>query len=1060
MIIKPEYTNLIKYTYNILTQKSTHMKKTLLFSCFLVLSFMLSAQNWQVSGVVTAAEDGFPLPGVSVIVKGVSGMGTVTDLDGKFALKVPQGKSLGFTYIGYIEQIKEIKGDVVLKIVLKADSKMLDEVVAIGYGTMKKSDLTGAVTSIKADQLQKTPASGIDQALQGRAAGVTVNANSGQPGAAAEVRIRGIGTVNGSSPIYVVDGMILDNISFLSTNDIEATEILKDASATAIYGSRGANGVIIVTTKKGKVGQSNISFNAYSGVQNRWKKLDLMQRDEFVKTIIALNNVASEKNYLKNYGFNKWLSAYRLGASPYYPMVKSTTNPNGFDYASVETDWQDQVFNPNAMIQNYHLSIDGGTEKDKYAISASYFNQDGTVIGSNYERLTLRINSSHKVRNWLTVGENLSFQSSTGRNAMNNSSSPGASILSAALAMAPWDPTHYPDGSVNVNGNDLSGQIAASSNFRNVTNPFSMVENSVPKSNVERWVGNVFVEISPIKDLVLRSSINLDLSNNSDKLFKYAYEYSDYDKSQRNFLSSSMSRYSTLALENILTYNKSFNKNSLTAMVGQTIEEFDYSFIGGAGASILNPTENNWFLSKTTYAKTYTGDGAARTRRFSLLSRLHYSYDSKYMITLNFRADATSMFPEHVWGYFPSTALAWRISEEPWMKEIQNLDNMKIRFGWGQIGNDKGSSDRFNLTMFNSGPTFVDYVLGSDQQLASGATVLTYVNTGGKWETTEQLNAGVDFGLFKGLLSGSIDLFQRDTKDMILPITAPAQVGNRYASQANVGTVRNKGIEITLDHQNRIGKANYSLNGNISFIENKLTALNGGSRLYYDKTTINEGDPLYTFWGYKYDGIYKTDAEATSYLTGYALNENPYHAGDAKFIDLNSDGKIDDKDRTSLGSPFPWLTYGFNAGVDYAGFDIQLFFQGVYGNEIYNAQRERTEGKGLEATLSTSMRNVWTASNATGTIPNPYGSSLNMSVSSRFIESGAYLRLKNIQIGYTIPKNLTKQVNINRCRVYLSASNLLTFTNYTGYDPEVGNGVDYGNYPQSRTMMFGLNLDL
>ena len=1036
------------------------MKKSILFFCCFLIAQFISAQSYQVSGVVTASEDGQPLPGVSVFVSGNAGSNTITNINGKYSTKVPAGKTLTFKYVGYKTQAKPINGDAVINIVMETDSKMLDEVVAIGYGTMKKSDLTGAVTSIKSDALQRTPAAGIDQALQGRAAGVTVNANSGQPGAAAEVRIRGVGTVNGSSPIYVVDGMILDNISFLSTNDIESTEILKDASATAIYGSRGANGVIIVTTKKGKAGQSNISFNAYTGVQNRWKKLDLMQRDEFAKTIIALNNVASEKNYLKNYGFNKWLAAYRLGTSPYYPQVKSTINPNGFDYSSVETDWQDQVFNPNAVVQNYHLSIDGGTEKDKYALSASYFNQEGTIIGSNYQRLTLRANSSHKVRNWLTVGENLSFQSSTGRNAMNNSSSPGASILSAALAMAPWDPTHYPAGSVNVNGNDLGGQISASSNFRNVTNPFSMVENSVPKSIVERWVGNVFVEISPIKDLVLRSSINLDLSNNSDKLFKYAYQYSDYDKSQKNYFSSSMSRYSTLSFENILTYSKSFNKNSITAMVGQTTEEYNYSYIGGAGASILNPTENNWFLSKTTQDRTYTGDGANRSRRFSLLSRLHYSYDSKYMITLNFRADASSMFPEHLWGYFPSTALAWRISEEPWMKNIQNLDNMKIRFGWGQIGNDKVGADAFNLIMFNSGPTFVDYVLGSNQQLAGGATVLTYVNAGGKWETTEQMNAGVDFGFFKGLLNGSVDVFQRDTKDMILPITAPAQVGNRYNSQANVGTVRNKGIEITLEHQSKIGKVSYSLNGNISFIDNKLIALNGGSRLYYDRATIYEGAPLYTFWGYKYDGIYKTDAEATSYLTGYPVNGIPYHAGDAKFVDLNKDGKIDDSDYTTLGSPFPWLTYGFNAGADYKGFDIQLFFQGVYGNQIYNAQRERTEGKGLEATLSTSMRNVWSASNPEGTIPNPYGSSLNILNSSRFLESGAYLRLKNVQLGYTIPKNLTKKVNINRCRIYVSASNLLTLTNYTGYDPEVGSGVDYGNYPQSRTMMFGLNVDL
>jgi len=1037
------------------------MKKTILFFCCFLIAQFISAQTWKVSGVVTAAEDGLPLPGVNVSVPGSKNLTTITNFEGKFTVNVPKGKTVSFSYIGYKVSVKQVNADAVLNVVLESDSRMLEEVVAIGYGTMRKSDLTGAVSSVKADQLQKTPAAGLDQALQGKVSGVTVNANSGQPGAAAVVRIRGIGTTNNSSPIYVVDGMIVDNINFLSTNDIESTEVLKDASATAIYGSRGANGVIIVTTKKGKTGQSNMSFNAYTGFQNRWKKLDLMKRDEFAQTIIALNNLASEKSFYKNKGFNSWLKAYRLGTSPYYPTVKSTANPNGFDYSKVETDWQDEVFNSDAVIQNYHLSIDGGTEKDKYAISASYFNQDGTIIGSNYERLTLRVNSSHKVRKWITIGENLSFQNATGRNAMNNSSSPGSSVLSAALAMAPWDPTHYSAGSVNANGKDLSGQISASSNFRNVTNPFSMVENSVPKSVDERWVGSFFAEITPIKDLVLRSSVSLDLLNNSYKLFKYAYEYSDYDKSKKNYLASSMSRYSTISIENILTYNKSIGKNSLSAMVGQTTEEYNSHLIGGSGASILNATEENWLLSKTTTDQTYTGENLDRTRRFSLLGRLHYSFDNRYLLTLNFRADASSIYPKYPWGYFPSVALAWRLSDEEWMKNIPNLDNLKLRLGWGQIGNDRGvNSGSFSLKMNNDVPTYLSYVLGTTQALANGATVLTYTNTGGKWETTEQINVGVDFGLFKGLLNGNLDLFKRDTKDMVMSVKAPAYVGNRFDPQANVGVVSNQGIELSLEHQNKIGKINYNVSGNVSFIKNELTSLNGGAVIYGDKTIVNEGYGLYTFWGYQYDGIYKTDAEALQQFNKYTVNTTPFHAGDAKFKDLNGNGVLDDGDKTDIGNPFPWLTYGLNLGAEYSGFDLQLFFQGVYGNEIYNAQREKTEGKGLEATLSTSMRNVWTATNTNGTIPNPYGSSYNIATSSRFVESGAYLRLKTLQLGYTIPQKITRKVSMNKVRFYLSANNLLTLTNYQGYDPEVGgNGVDYGNYPQSRTMMFGLNVD-
>lgn len=1019
---------------------------------------MVSAQTIQVTGVVTAKEDGSPLIGVNVVAKGVAGAATITDIDGKYRLQLPAGKPITFRYIGYKEVSRVATAAGAMNIVLETESKMLNEVIAVGYGTMKKSDVTGAVSSIKAEQLQKTPAAGLDQALQGRAAGVTVNANSGQPGAAAVVRIRGIGTVNNSSPIYVVDGVILTNITFLSPSDIESTEVLKDASSAAIYGSRGANGVILVTTKKGKEGKSTVSFNSYVGIQNRWNKLDLMKRDEFAKTIISLNNLSSEMNYYKNYGFNKWLSAYRLGTSPYFPVVKSTSNPNGYDYSKTETDWQDEVFNANAMIQNYHLSFDGGTAKDKYSISGSYFNQDGTIIGSNFERLTLRMNSTHQMTKWLKVGENLSFSSSKGRNAMNNNGSPGASILSAALAMAPWDPTHYSAGAANINGKDLSNQISASSNFRNVTNPFSMVERSHPLNIVERWVGDVNAEIEPVKNLKLNSSVSLDLSNVRDRLFKDAYEYSAYDVSTKNFISSSMTRYSTLTVSNILSYNRDFGKHSLSLMGGQTVEEFNMYSMGGSGNSILNPFPTNWYVSQAT-VKSPSGDAVGRTRMFSLLSRLHYTYADKYILTLNFRGDASSKFPENLWGYFPSTAVAWRISEEKWMKEINNLDFLKVRLGWGQLGNQDIPTDKFTPAIFNQGPTFVDYPLGLNQQLASGATMLTIVNKGGKWETTEQINAGIDFGFFKGKLSGNIDLFQRNTSDMLLYVTAPAQVGNRYDPMSNVGTVRNQGVELTLDHASKVGKVNYNLSGNVSFIKNELTALNGGSRVYGDRTICDEGYALYTLWGYKYNGIYKTDDEALAHLNSYTASTIPYHAGDAKFEDLNKDGKIDDADKTDLGNPFPWLTYGLNVGATYRGFDLQLFFQGVVGNEIYNAVRERTEGKGTESSLSTEMRNAWTPTHTSGTIPNPYGSSLNMSTSSRFVESGSYLRLKNLQVGYSLAPSLLKKIDINKCRFYLSASNLLTLTKYTGYDPEVGSGIDYGNYPQSRTITVGVNME-
>lgn len=661
------------------------MKKIFLF-LFCLQAPLLFAQTWKITGNISASDDPFPVTGANITLKGTT-IGTISDLDGNFSISASKGDILVFSFIGYKTQEKEVISDAPLKIILEPDNLMLDEVVAIGYGTMKKSDLTGAVTSVKADQLQKTPAAGLDQALQGRAAGVTVNSNSGQPGAAATIRIRGIGSaIGGNDPLYVVDGVITTDISFLSPNDIKSTEILKDASATAIYGSRGANGVILVTTKSGSQGKANISFDAYWGLQNRWKKLDLMNSKDMVMTklsIDAMKNGAEQMAYYLNNGFNEWMQLYNIGSSEYYPVAQTAKYPNGLDYSGIETDWQDVVFNPNAFMQNYNISIDGGNDKGHYAFSSSYYTQDGTIIGSDYERLTLRFNSDYQVRDWLKVGEHLSFMTSQGRNAMNNSSSPGASIISAALAMAPWDPAYYPEGSVTRQGNDLSGQISASSNFKNVTNPLSMVEHIHPQNNTERWVGDMFVEINPIKDLTLRSSLSMDYSVIRDRSFKDKYEYSSYDKSEKNFISSSMTRYSTLLEETTLTYAKDIDRHSFSIMAGQTAEEYNYYGLSGSGASILNPVETNWYLSNATEDQTYASDTKGRIRRLSLLGRAYYSFDNRYMITLNFRADASSKFPENLWGYFPSTALAWRISEEEWMKDFRDLDQLKLRLGWG-----------------------------------------------------------------------------------------------------------------------------------------------------------------------------------------------------------------------------------------------------------------------------------------------------------------------------------------------------------------------------------------
>ena len=1049
---------------------------------FVLLSFFsihAFSQQMSISGTVMAQGEQEPIIGANVIVQG-SNKGTITDFDGQFTLSVNKGDVLVFSYIGYKPLSKTITSDAPLQIILQPDNVMLDEVVAVGYGTMKKSDLTGAVTTVKADELLKAPVAGVDQALQGRAAGVTVVTNSGQPGEAATIRIRGIGSaMNGNDPLYVVDGVITNDISFLAAQDIKSMEVLKDASSAAIYGSRGANGVILISTKTGRDSgtKPTISFDAYWGLQNRWKKLDLITdsraHTETMLGILAMQDGAEQIGAYYNNDFAYWLKNYKLGKSEYYP-----TN---FDYSAQNTDWQDEVFVKNAFMHNYNLSIDGGSDKGHYAFSAGYFGQNGTIIGSNYERVTLRLNTDFAVRKWWTIGEHLSFKYSTGRNAMNNSSSAGASILSGALAMAPWDPVYYPQGSVNINGKDISGNYSAGSNFKNVTNPFQMAYNTEPNNKSERVVGDLYMEFKPIEGLVIRPSISADYTLARDRSFAYPNTYTSYNYSENNYVGSNMGRYCSLLEETTATYAREIKKHKFSIMVGQTWQEYNTYSIGGSGANILDTDPSNWYLSNTTTDKTESSDAVSRIRRLSFLGRAFYNYDNRYMVTVNFRADASSRFTKNPWGIFPSAALAWRISEEPWVKgKAACLDNLKVRAGWGQVGNDGVGSNAFQQTMTTGTLVFTDYPLGVyPQEVIPGAAVLTLVNMDGKWETNEQWDAGVDFSFWNAKLFGSVDYFRRNTLDALMNVIAPAQVGNMYPLVKNVGNIRNEGVEITLNHENKVGKVHYNIGGNISYIKNTLTDNNGGSPLWGDRTKTDIGMPVGSFWGYKYEGVYQSDEEALQQLTAYTKETIGVHAGDARYADLNGDGKINEDDQTFIGNPFPKLTYGINAGADFYGVDIQLFFQGVYGNQIYNALRERTESSGATNLLASYMKDqAWIGynndvqvalmmkgldvdelENRKGTIPNPCGASTNNANSSRFVEDGSYFRLKNVQIGYTFPKAWTDKFHCSRLRLYVTASNLFTITKYSGYDPEVGGGVDYGNYPQSRTFTFGLNVN-
>lgn len=1044
------------------------LDRILIILMMLVAGMTATAQDRTVTGTVISAEDGEPLIGATVRVKGVPARAAVTDIDGVYTINAAPGQTLLFTYVGYNDADRKVTATTTtLDVTMEVSGESLDDLVVIGYGTVKKSDLTGSVSSVSSDKLTKTPAASLSNALQGQVAGVTVNSLTGRPGAGAEVRIRGVGSINGAAPIYVVDGVICDDIDFLAPNDIDHIEVLKDASATAIYGARGANGVIIVSTKGGGLNRpTQVTLNAYVGLQQRWKKQDVMNARQFADTYVAINGNAASKKVYAEQGFNQWLALYQgVRNSDYYPTVyNADTNPTGFDYSAVDTDWQDVVFR-NGMIQNYHLSLDGGSDRLSYSMSGSWFQQDGIIIGSDFSRFTARMNTSFQAFPWLKIGENISFVASVAKNAYesgDNSESAGANIISAAFAMAPWDPTRYPEGSVNRKGKDLSGAISAGSNFKNVTNPLSMVEYSHPKTRNERWVGNVFAELTPLKHFNFRTSYSFDYKLTTDKSFADAYEVSAYDKRDKNFLASSMARTYYWNVDNILNWRQNFGPNDISAMAGFTIEEYNYYSIGNSGSTIINPVDRNWYLSQVTDDFGRPSDGVARNRRQSWLGRVNYSYDSRYLATVNFRADGSSRFSENRWGYFPSFALAWRLSNEKFLSDYSNLSDLKLRFGWGKVGNDNIANDAFVLNMFYNGPTFVDYVLGQNQELVNGAAVLTWINNGGHWENTEQWSLGVDFGFWQGRLTGSVDGFIRNTNDMLMSVNAPAHVGNRYAGMANVGKVRNSGIELNLEHRNTLGRDfTYTVGGNLSWIDNKLTSLNGGSPVYTNYglvQVVDQGYPLYYFWGYEYDGIYRSDEEVLSYLTGYTAADSPFHAGDARYKDNNGDGKIDDADRVNLGSSIPKLNYGINLTANWRGFDLSLFFQGVGGNKIYNQMRHRLESNGSTSVLSPVMADAWTPDNPDGSIPNPRNT-VNYYVSSRFLEKGDYFRLKNLQFGYSLPASVLGRSGLKSCRFYVQCSNVFTVSSYKGFDPEVSGGVDYGNYPQSRTFLFGVNIN-
>jgi TonB-linked SusC/RagA family outer membrane protein len=979
------------------------------------------AQARPIGGQVTASDTKETLPGATILVKGTT-KGTSTDIDGKFTLIVAaEDAVLVISFIGYETQEITIGSQSIFTIALEPSKVMLSELVVIGYGTVRKSDLTGSVGSVKAKELTKVTSLNPEQSLQGKVAGVQVTSTSGAPGATPSVRIRGVGTFNNSSPIYVVDGVILENISFLNTADIESMEILKDASATAIYGSRGANGVILITTKTGTIGEEKTNFS-YSGeysIQNLSKKIDLLDGKEFAT---IANEIPGDPNY------------------------------NNID-AVPNTDWQDLVFNP-APINNHQLSAWGSSKKTQYYIGIGYFNQKGIVDKSGYERITLKFNNTYNLTNHFKFGNNITISPYKQQN------SPDVTFQ----AYRAW-PTLEPyraDGSfAGVPG---------------VGNPLASIEYTNSFNKGLRAVGNLFLEATFLDAFTAKSSFGIDAGYNKNENFSPAYTVFYYDgtesmqKHTKSSLSKGTSENLTWLWENTLNYNKIIGKHSINALAGYTMQNTTSEYMNASGENIIRDGEDFWYLQ---YSNIFGSDvsgsfsnGVTPDQYYSILSylfRANYTYDKKYILTATFRRDGSSKFAlENRYSNFPSLAAGWNVSEEDFMKSVSAINKLKVRASWGKIGNEKiAYSNRFSLTQ----NLMAVFGQGDIQYPA-----VSYAKSGNPdlvWETTTQTDIGIEIGLLNDRLTGEFDYYHRITDDILVDLSTPGFLGNGQGQKItyNAGKVLNSGLEANINWRDKIGELGYSVGLLASTIKNEVLSIGGnagidsllyGGNVYGYVTQSREGLPIGSFWGYKTDGIFQSQDELDAYP-----HTSDAQIGDLRRVDVNGDDIINGDDRTNLGSPIPKMIFGLNVELTYHSFDFSFSLQGQTGNKIFNGKEVvRPDAYNFEQ----HVMDRWTGPGTSNTEPRATFGGYNYIPSDKYVQDGSFLRLRSLVIGYSLPMALSEKIHMQQCRVYVKGNNIYTLTKFTGYTPEIGsndvlsNGIDTGIYPITAIYSFGINL--
>ncbi|SKB74859.1 SusC/RagA family TonB-linked outer membrane protein [Dyadobacter psychrophilus] len=1007
------------------------MKKYIYLTLFFSGLFFNAYAQEVVTGVVKDAT-GQTIPGATVVIKGTSKY-VSSDLDGKFSIAALKDFpfTLQINITGYQQQEIDIYelSDEPAEIILKT-ANVLDEVVVIGYGTQKKGDITGSVSSVPQLAL-KQPISSFDRALQGAAAGVQVTQVSGQPGAAVSIRIRGGNSITGGNePLYVIDGFPVYNsngdasagvtagpsinaLASLNPSDIESIEVLKDASATAIYGSRGANGVVLITTKKGKAGQNTLTYDAYYGTQQVLKKIDVMTN---AKDWAILKNEARANS----------------GKAPYYTQDQINGLGEG-------TDWQDAAFR-SASIQNHQISMTGGDDKTRYAISGNYFKQKGVLLNTDFERYSGRVNLERDFSEKFKVGVNLTASKISAQVA-------NAGVVNALLAMPPA-----------VNIRDASGKYTYQSEFETpLGNPIATLEKEINYTETYRFLGNAYGEYAFFDGLVAKVSFGTDIINNKQNRFipSDIYQGANSNPTGKAYVGSKFA--STWLNENTLSYSKTINdKHSLNVVVGYTQQAFETeSAIAGSQAFITDQLSYNDLASGSVYTQPESGSSAWALN--SYLGRINYSIDQKYIFTVSGRADGSSRFgKDKKWGYFPSAAFAWNISKEDFLSSYKTISNLKVRLSAGVTGNQE-------IGQYLSLAT-----LGSNTYFFGGQTYVGFApnriaNPDLGWETTAQYDAGIDLSLYKNRINFVFDAYLKKTTNLLLNVPIPYTSGQTTALQ-NYGSVENKGIELGINTENLTGPFSWNTNFVFSVNRNKVLTLGDGADYIISGANIAQvGQPLGTFYGYQTNGLFQTGDDIANLPT---INPATTKPGDRRYIDINGDGKITQADdRTFIGNAQPKFQGGITNTLSYLNFDLSIFFQGTYGNKVFNQNKQQLELLTGQQNASVTAYERWTPTNPTNDVQRAFEDPAPVNT-SRYVEDGSFLRLKNITLGYNLPKNIAAKIHSNQIKVYVSAANVFTWTKYTGFDPEVSRneqstlnqGIDYSIYPSSKSFLAGLSI--